>query len=897
MLRRLVTLVRTLLQRRRAARELDDELQFHVDMATQSNVAAGMPPQEARRVALRDLGGIEQTKEAVHDVRRVWLDSLYKDVCVSLRMLRRSPGFAAVSLLSLALGIGVNLSVFSFVNALFLRPLPVADPDGLVSLHLRSRTTSRFTGASFPDFEYLRLHSTAFADLIAHTTFPMTVRGNASAELVEGELVSGNYFGVLGVSPAAGRVLDLKDDQPHSAPAVVISYQFWKARFDGDPDIVGRAIHVGSSIATIVGIAPQRFRGLVIEGTEPAALWVPLALYKQAVPALADLDNLERAWGMQTFNLTGRLKQRVRLREAAAEAAILARQLDRERVASLGESSDYANLEVVLAPAAHSRVPPSERGTVVRFLVLLGAVAILIFFVACFNVANLIVARATSREHEIAVRSSLGASWRRIVQQLLIENLTLSVLAAALALPIAVVTFRSLGVFGDAAATSLAADSDLDIRLILFALAVAALAGMLLTVVPARVARRACLTRGLALRSRRFGPRVGAQAGLVGVQVALSVILLIGAGLFVRTLLNALAADVTVRPERVLLATVDPDVAGYDDARSERLYSQLLDRIRQLPGVAGAAQVFIVPLGGRRGGTNIERPAADRAGGPLTMQVGFNVVSPGYFETIGLPLLAGRDFNVADRPGSPRVAVINQVMAARLFPGANPIGRRLLLKSRREAWVEIVGMIRDGKFRAYNVEAEPTVYVPLAQHHISPVTLVVRAEANPLALVQAVRHELALIDPNLPLTRVQTAKSHFQNVLWKERLTATLLSGLGVLALVLAAIGVYGILSFAVAQRTWEIGLRIALGARPLSVVSMIVTRLFTVLTAGALAGALGALALTRVIRGLLYEVSPMDPVVIVSSAFVLLATAVFAAVIPARRAATVDPASVLRSE
>lgn len=902
MLHRVRTLLRGLWQRRRVARELDDELRFHLEMETQSSIQAGMSPGEARRAALRDFGGVEQIKEAVRDVRTLWLDSLWQDVRVAFRMLRRNPGFAAVSLLSLALGIGVNLSIFSFVNALFLRPpAGVADAGSLVSIHHRSRTTGRFTGASYPDFEYYRQHASSFSGVIAYTSFSMTVRAGDTAESVEGELVSDNYFSVLGTHANAGRLLDGRDSLPGADPAIVVSYDCWQTRFGGDAEIIGRTVHVGSALATIVGVAPPGFRGLVIEGTEPPSLWVPVSLYKQAVPALADVDvsfdHLFKSWGTQTFNVTGRLKSGTQLRQAIAEMTTLAAQLDRERAAAwLAPSSDYVSLDVLLVPAGQSRVSPSDRGTVVRFLGVLTAVALLILLIACFNVANLILARATSREHEIAVRGSLGASWGRVVQQLLTENLTLSVLAAAVSVPVAIWTSRILTGFGPASPMSVAVDAAIDGRVIAFAIALAVITGAFLTVFPARMAARASMSRALGRRSRGFASRLSAQSFLVAVQVALSVVLIIGTGLFVRTLLNALAVDITVRSDHVLLARLDPGAARYEPDRGRRLYAELLDRVRVLPGVVDAAEVFIVPLGGRRGGTKVEWPA-HAAGGLRSAQVGFNAVSTRYFQTVGIPLVTGRDFTDADQHGSPRVALINHVMADRFFPGRNPIGERFVVTWRPESQVEVVGIVRDGKFRSYSVDAEPVVYVPLRQQYVSPVTLEVRAAENPLALVPAIRRELAAIDRNLPLTGIQTARSHFETTLWRERLIATLLSGLGLLALALATIGIYGVLSFAVAQRTWEIGVRVALGARPASVLSLIIGRMLGVVATGAAAGALIAVALTRVVRSLLYDVNPSDPLVILSGMLALLTVALLAAFAPARRAVAVDPTTALRLE
>ncbi len=902
MLTRFRTLVRGLRQRRRVARELDEELRFHLEMEIQSNLRAGMGPAEARRVALRDLGGIEQTKEAVRDVRTLWLDSVWQDLRLALRMLRRSPGFTIVSLLSLALGIGVNLSIFTVVNAVFLRALPgVTDSDSLVSIHHRSRRAGVSTGISYPEFAYYRQHAKSFDGVIAYTSFPMTLRAGDAAETVRGELVTENYFSVLGIRAAAGRLLDSRDGRPGADPAIVLSHDCWNARFGGDPGAVGRAVHVGSTLATIVGVAPRGFRGLVIEGSEPPSLWVPVSLYKQAVPALADMDSLFddlfRSWGTQTFNVTARLKPGISFRQAVAEMATIGPRLDRDRAtARSGMSSDYVSLDVLLLAAADSRVSPGDRDMAARFLGLLGTVAALIFLIACFNVASLVLARATSRTGELALRRSLGASWQRVVQQLLTENLTLSVLGAALAVPAAIWTSRIVAGSGQTGRLLVAAGADVDGRVLTFAMAVTTITGVLLTLLPARIAARASISRGLASPSRGFASGLRAQNLLVAAQVALSVVLLIGAGLFARTLLNALKADVTLRPDRVLLATLDPAAAGYQPDRGRDLYSEVLDRIREMPAVVDAAEVFIVPLGGRRGGTNIELPS-DATEHPRTLQVGFNAVSTGYFRTIGIPLVAGRDFTDADNARAPSVAVINQVMAERVFPGRNPVGERFVVKWRPESLVEVVGVVRDGKFRSYNVAAEPVVYVSLRQRFVSPISLAVRTAGHPLDVAPAIRRELSRMDPDLPLTGLQTARSHFDNALWKERLAATLLGALGVLALVLAAIGVYGVLSFAVARWTWEIGLRVALGARPGAIVFTILWRVLSLVLAGVIAGVFVAAMLARLVRSLLYGVTSTDPMVLGSMALVLAAAGLLAGLLPARRAANVDPIAVLRSE
>lgn len=814
------------------------------------------------------------------------LDSLLQDARLAGRLLRRSRGFTGVAVLSLAVGVGVNLSIFSFVTALFLSPIPgVADSDSLVAVNHRTRDTGAFTFASYPDFEYYRRHATSFSGLAAHRTFAATVRTRDGAERLTGELVSDNYFQVLGGRATVGRLLEPDDARPGAEPAVVLSHDYWQRGFSGDAAVVGRAIHVGSTAATVIGVASRGFRGLTIRA-DPPALWMPVAHHGR--------DDLT-AWGSQSFNVAGRLQAGTDVRRASAEMRTLAARLDIERAASgaFRDLAEYARLEPLLVRASQSRVSPYERGMFVSLLGLLGTVAILILLIAIFNVANLGVARAMLREHEIALRSSLGASWPRVVQQLVVENLILSALAAVVSIPVAMGTSRVLTAFGPASPLAILGDAGIDGRAVALAAALAVVSGVLLSLLPARVAARMNVSGALARHSRGVTRGPGAQSVLVAAQVALSVVLLVGAGLFIRTLLNALAVDVTARPREVLLARLDAGAAGYDSARGARLYDDVMDRVRALPGVADAAQVLVVPLGGRRGGTNVEWASG---GTPRTAQVGFNAISTGHFQTIGLPMVAGRDFSDADREGSPPVAIVNHVMAERMFPGRNPLGERFLLKWRPESVVEVIGVVRDGRFRSYRSAAEPTVYVPLRQRYLSPVTLEVRAP-DPLALVPALRREIAAIDNRLTITGVQTARAHFDDALWRERLTATLVGALGGLALALVAIGLYGILSFVVAQRTREIGVRMALGAQIGSVLWLVLGRALVVVGLGAVAGGVAAAALARSIRPLLFGVGVADPLVIASGVFALLTVTVVASVVPARRASRVDPVTALRAE
>jgi predicted permease len=483
------------------------------------------------------------------------------------------------------------------------------------------------------------------------------------------------------------------------------------------------------------------------------------------------------------------------------------------------------------------------------------------------------------------------------MRQLLTENLALAGLGGIAGLVVAAWTSRFLAGFHQAFRLPLDVDAGFDFRVLAFAAVVSVLAGIVLALIPARAASRCELATALKADTGTAGlRRLRTTQILVIAQVSLSTVLLLGAGLFVSTLQNARSVDISVHPENVLLSSLDLASRDYDEARGSVLYARILESIRGLPGVRDAALVFVVPLGGRRGGTNVEvRPPG--GGAPMPAQVGFNVVTPGYFRTIGIPVVRGRDLNDADRRGSAAVAVINDEMARSLFAGSEPIGREFLLKWPPAGMVEVVGVVRDGRFRSYRTEPEPTVYVPLAQRYMPAMSLEVRTTGNPASLVGAIRTAVAALDKDLPLADFKTLKAHFEDALSQERLIASLLSGFGVLALGLAAIGIYGVLSNSVAQRTREIGVRLALGADRRAVQLSVVVNAMRPVGLGLAIGVATALVLTRLVKNLLFGLSPTDPYVIGGSAATLLLVALLASYMPARRAARVDPVTALRHE
>ena len=816
-----------------------------------------------------------------------WLNSLCLDARFACRMLVRNRGATAVAVTSIALGIGVNLAVFNFVNAVFLSPVPgVPDSNALVTFQHRTRSTGNFTGASYADYEHYRRNARSFSDVIAWTGCRETIEAAGWTERVACELVSDNYFQVLNSPTTAGRLLQSSDWRLAAEPAVVLSDDYWRRHFGADATVVGRTLRIGRTMATIVGVAPRDFRGLSLRAEAPA-LWMPV-VHKQ--------PSLLTYWGSQSFTIAARLKPGTSLQRARAEVNALSFGLDAERAASgaLRDLPEYQQLEAVVQPSRQARLSPAERTRLLEVLGVLGAVGVLVLLIAWFNVANLTIARAVAREHEMAIRCSLGGSWPRVLQMLVVEHLILAVVAAAAAVPAGFWMTRTLTAFGSDSPLAIVDRVQLDARIALVALLLAGVTAAFLSFTFGWLARRAFANGALGPGRRSVTASSGAHQALVAAQVGLSVTLLVGAGLFTRTLLNAIAVDVTTRPDRLLLARLDPRAAQYDDERGRRLYERLLSSVRDLPGVVDAAAVFVVPLAGRRGGTNV---VWREGGAERTRQVGFNAVSVRHFPTVGVPIVIGRDFTDADGPGARPVAIVNEVLAERLLGGRSAVGQRLTIKGRPESIVEVVGVVRDGRFRSYRDEIEPTVYVPLSQRFVSPVTLEVRTSRNPLPIVPAVRRELAAIDSSLPLTAIGTARKHFGDALWRERLTATIVSGLAILAVALVGIGLYGVVSFTVARRTPEIGIRMALGAPASAVLKAVLGRLLGMVAVGTVAGYAAAVVLTRYVRAWLFGLSATDPLVYASVGLAVAGVCAMGTLLPARRALMVDPVAAIRAD
>jgi predicted permease len=819
------------------------------------------------------------------------------NVRLTLRSLRRNPVFVVVSVLSLALGIGLNTAIFSVIHTLTLRPLPVTGPERLVSIFHR-HDSGYLSSNSYQDYVFFQEHTEVFSGVAAYMRTQLFLDAGEAPERVAGELVSPGYFQLLGVEPALGRTFRATQrgggiEADEEGAVAILSHGYWMRRFGGDPEVAGRTVSFGGHPFTIVGVAAREYEGLTLDQGRPPEVWVPITTYREAVPAMAAFDFLE-SWGAHTFNVVARLGHGVSLDQARAAMEVVGDRAGALREGSTGEENRFTP---VLYRTVEARLRPGQRETVHRFLALLGTVAGLVLLLACFNVANLMVARAAKRRREMAVRLSLGAGKGRVALHLLAESLLLSLAGGAVGLLVALWAGAYLAGFHNPFGIPLALASGLELGVLGFALAVSLATGLLVGLLPLRQAFRldlSTLMKEDPVGASRVAAGLSARDLLVMAQVSLSLILLVGGGLFLRTLHHAQAEDVVVQPENVLLVRLNLLEAGYEPHRSGEIHTQALARVESLPGVQSASLVQTVPMGGSRGARDIfaETPAAPGQEVPMNME--FNVISPDYFRTVGIPVVRGRPFSGLDREGSPPVAIVNDRMAESLWPGEEPLGRTFRVRGHEVGPVEVVGVVRDGKFRNYRAPLAPGFYLPFAQSPSPMMSLQVRVEGNAMALAPLVRGAVQEVNRTIPRPEIMTMKAYRNINLSQERLLAQMLGAFGLLALVLALLGVYGVISYTVGERTREIGIRMALGAEGGIITAMVLRRGFLLALAGLAVGMVVALMLTRFVTTLLYGVEATDPPTFVAVAVTLLGTALLASWIPSRRAAAVDPAVAL---
>ena len=883
------------LRRGRYEREMEEEMRFHLDMQIEQNLAAGMAAEDAHYAARRQFGNQTWLKEASREMWSLrFIETLIQDLRYGARILVKNPGFTLIAILTLALGIGANTAIFNIVNALLLRPMPgVVEAERLVQVG-RNWGDGVFDSLSYPDYLDYREQNTVFSGIAIYSKTPLHLSDaekEGQAERVRGELVSGDYFSTLGVKAALGRTLTPADDSaPGANQVVVIGYDLWQRRFGADAAIVGKRITLNAQPFTVIGVAVEGFEGTVIGGA--TEIWLPISMFAEARPLEDVRGNYLAERGTIWIDGFARLKPGVTLQQAQAEMTAIAQRLARAYPDTNGK------VGVRLAP--HFGMWPSDRADTQQFTELLLLAAGLTLIIACANIANLLFARATARQKEIGVRMALGAGRARIVRQLLAESLLLALLGGLAGLVVArwasdfIMRFWTPKSYYGLQASL---DLGLDVRVLAFAFAVSLVAGIVFGLVPAWQAARTDLLP--VLKDGAASGRAPRQARLRGAlivgQIALSLVVLVGAGLCMRTLHNIRSINRGYNVDRVLTAEIDPGRQGYSEEGGRNFYQQLLERVQALPGVEAASLARRSPLSGEMG--TVARPEGLSENSRST-EVRYNIVTPRHLETIGLRLLRGRDFSAQDTAQAPGVGIINEALARRLWGEQNPLGRVLFTRtSRGRQRVEVIGVVNDARHGSALQPPRMYLYLPVTQEYQSGMVLHVKMAGDPASLSADVQREVLTLDPNLPIYNVRTLSAQLDQVLASQRVAAVLISSLGLLALLLAGIGLYGIMAYAVSQRTREIGIRMALGAQRGDLQRVIVRQGMTLALIGVALGLLASFAFTRVLKSLLFGVGATDPMTFGGIALLLLGVAVFACWLPARRATKVDPLVALRVE
>ncbi len=867
---RLLALVR----KQRLEGELEGEILAHLEMAELQGIAAGLSPEEARREARRGFGGIEQMKEDHRDQRSVrWVENLWRDVRYGLASLARDPGFAVVTIGLLALGIGANTAMFSIVDAVLLKPLPFPEPERMVRLWETPIPTQRNNTTTVTFLDWKR-QSDIFEALSVEESFRAAVETGADAARLSGKQVSADYFDVFGVKARIGRTFAPGEDQPGATPVVVLSYALWQTQFFGDPDILNRNLVFDGESHKIVGVLPAGSFD-----RDEARFWKPLIF-------APDQMNRQQHW----LHVVGRLRSDVSIEQAQFKMNALR--------ASLGAVIPQKALGFAVDPFAQLLVGDTLR----RSIYLTFGAVLLVLLIACANVANLVLAKGATRRKEMALRAALGAGRGRLIAQLLSESLVLCFLGGIAGI---VVAYLLLQAAAPLVASSLpfTADLSLDLRVLGFAAAALMVVLILTGLLPSLQASFARLSDSLNQSSRgSSGSSAAVRRTIVIAEVAASVVLICGAALLFKSLAKLQQVDAGVRIDHVITMSTDLPSTAYPTPESATtFYDAIVERLRSVPGVIHASLALDLPLQGVRWGEWISLPGAKEA-----LLVRVKMVDPGYFATLDIPVESGRGIEDRDRSGAPPVMVLNQEAARRLsrFDMANPVGRVVGIHlpgygpiPESPVSAQIVGVIRNERTGGLRAPIEPVAYVPLAQVPRQDISLVVRTRSEPLAAMSGIREAVRQVDPHLPLGEVRTMEQvKEQSTLWAKQPTWAVGAFAGVAAL-LAALGFYGVLAHAVTQQRREIGIRMALGARPADVVSQTLRSALSMLLLGLAVGLAGAFALTRVLKTLLFEVSTLDPVALALACVLMTLVGILAALIPASRAAGVDPMTVLRDE
>jgi predicted permease len=818
-----------------------------------------------------------------------------QDLRGGLRMLKKSPGFTFVAVLSLALGIGANTAIFTIINAVFLHPLPVEEPSRLVEMFTRdtltfnANTNFQLTGTSLPNYEDYRDQNNAFYGL-ATVTFPIPLNwgGQAEPQQLNASLVSGNFFDVLGVKPYRGRTFIFDGDKKlGGSPEVVLSYSLWARRFGSDDKQIGQTISLNGTPYTVVGIAPPSFKGIVSLG-RPDVLWIPITMRDYVLTGqLKDWENNRR---FRWLSIVGRLKPQVDVPQAQAAMKTIAAGLEKEY------PRDNKGRTVELFPLNQSALGINQRKQFSLAGGVLMSVVGLVLLIACVNLANLLLAQAAKREKELSIRAAMGAGRLRLVRQLLTESTLLSLLGGLAGLFIAYWGRNVLWSFRPPFLLDGSIDLSFDGRVLGFTLLVSLVTGLVFGIIPAIKASGTDINEVL-----KTGGRGGAlgwthnrlRGLLVILEIALALVALVGSGLFLRSMQNAQQFNPGFESQNLLQMNFDLGALRYDADHGQQFFRDAIERAKTVPGVVSASVSSNGVFGGGLAGTIFREGEQTDPNNRGTL-VNFDDVTPGHFETLRIPLISGRDFTDFDRENTTRVAVINEAMAKAIWPGQDALGRRFAIVTEPNL-LQVVGVVGTTIIGQIGEDPQPVAYLPMRQQYSPFGTLVVRTNSNPEPLIGAVRTQVQQIDKNLAFTNAQTVQQILGQGLWAARMGAALLGLFGALALILASIGIYGVLAYSVAQRTSEIGLRMALGAQPHQVLGLVLKQGMLLALIGAVVGILVALSVARLASGLLYGVSATDPLTYAGITLLLMGVALLACYLPARRATRIDPLLALR--
>src|SRR6266508_1524952 len=891
MLSRLRTALRALLRRSQAEREMDEELRYHIERQTEQNIRLGMSPEEARYLARKAFGGVEQAKERSRDTRGIRrLEELWQDLRYGARMLKNQPGFTLIAVVTLALGIGANTAIFSVINGVLLRPLAFHNPDRLFMLWTNNPIYQlgfhEFPAAN-TDLPEWRATATSFEQLAAFQSNPADLSGGGDPEQVGGVEVTANLLPLLGVQPLLGRNLSAEEEQPGRDRVAILRHALWQRRFGGDREILGNTFTLNGSPRTVIGILPEGFHfpratemPQAYHLPEKTDLWTPLA---------RDAEYWSKRSQRQWVAIVGRLKVGITQAQAQAEMDTIAARQARDY------PQTHEGWRVWLTPIFNQIVGQTST----PLLVLLGAVGFLLL-IACANIASLLLARAATRRREMAVRAAIGAGRVRIIRQLLTESLLLATLGGGLGMLLGYSGLDALLNFLPPTIPRLH-EISLNTHVLLFTASISLLTGVLFGLAPAWQASKVNLAEALkdAGRTNSAGRGIRSHSLLVTAEVALAAVLLVGAVLMLQSFQRLLAVDPGFKPEGVATFEVSMPRAGYPDGgRRAQFVEQARSRLSSLPGVRAVGAISNLPLGDYESVTSIAIEGAEPAPPGKEPLAENRVITPGYFEAMGMSLVSGRDFDATDGAGKPLVAIVNETLVRQFFPEGDAVGKRIKWVLSDKDWRTIVGVVRDVRGFTLEAQARPQLYHPHAQSPYDVMAMAVRADATALpSLRSAIQQEFKQLDAALPVANFRTMPELMAKATARPRFITLLLGLFAAAALMLTVIGLYGVVAYGVNQRTREIGMRMALGAQQQNVLALIIRQGMRPAFVGVSVGMVGAFGLMRLLAGQLYEIKPTDPATFGIVALGLLFVSLAACYIPARRAAKIDPMAALRTE